>query len=85
MLDQTLGLANLLAGHPGVTIGLDVRYRRPTPLHTELEVSAWHDRVEGDTVYCAGEIRAGGRLCVEATGIFRALRSERTRAAFASR
>jgi acyl-coenzyme A thioesterase PaaI-like protein len=82
MLDQTLGLANLVAGHPGMTIGLDVRYRKPTPLHVPIEIRSRHSETDGRTVYCEGSISVDGTTTVEATGIFRALTKERGRELF---
>lgn len=84
ILDQTLGLANLLAGHPGMTIGLDVRYRRPTPLHQPLEILSRFTHTEGRSIFCSGTIRAGDEVTVEATGTFRAISPERGRQLFAA-
>lgn len=73
ILDQTLGLANLVAGTPGMTLSLDVRYRRPTPLDTPLEIMSRHDRVDGRDIHCVGTISADGQVTVEAEGVFRAV------------
>lgn len=83
ILDQTLGLANLVAGHPGMTVGLDVRYRRPTPLDTPLEILSRWSHTEGRSIYCEGSIVADGVLTVEATGIFRTITEQRGRQLFA--
>jgi acyl-coenzyme A thioesterase PaaI-like protein len=83
ILDQTLGVANVVAGHPGMTVGLDVRYRRPTPLHRPLEITSRFSRVEGRTIFCEGAIAVDGRTTVEATGVFRALTPELGRELFA--
>lgn len=71
ILDQTLSLANLVAGSPGMTKSLHVDYRAPTPLDTPLEIRSEHDRVDGRDIHCLGTISAGGRVTVEAEGIFR--------------
>src|SRR5438270_1373425 len=34
--DEMLGIANVEAGHPGMTGTLTIRYRRPTPLFVEV-------------------------------------------------
>ncbi len=71
LLDQALGIANIAAGHPGVTIRLDTRYRSRTPLGTELAVRARHVRVEGRDAHAHATLHDGDRLCVEAFGTFR--------------
>jgi acyl-CoA thioesterase FadM len=49
---------------------LTVRYRKPTPLHTELRLAARVDRVEGRKIFASGGIHAGDLLTAEAEGIF---------------
>src|SRR5437899_8819373 len=43
--DEVLGMAQSLTGNPGMTGTLTIRYRRPTPLLTELVFEAYADRV----------------------------------------
>lgn len=73
VLDQTLGLANVVAGRAGMTLALNVRYLHPTPLDTDLEIHSVHDRVEGKNIVSVGSIRADGRTTATAEGIFRAV------------
>jgi hypothetical protein len=47
-----------------------VRYRSPTPLHTELGCEARVERVEGRAIFCTGRLFVAGTLCAEAEGIF---------------
>ena len=68
--DQVLGLANLASGNVGMTGTLTVRYRKPTPLHTDLVFEGWADRVEGRKIFTVGELRAGEELTAEAEGVF---------------
>lgn len=68
--DETLGFAQSLSAHPGMTGTLTIRYRKPTPLHTELRFEAWVDRVEGRKVFARGTLHAGDLLTAEAEGIF---------------
>jgi acyl-coenzyme A thioesterase PaaI-like protein len=68
--DEVLGLAQSLGGSPGMTGTLTIRYRKPTPLHTDLRFVARLDRQDGRKIYCSGEIYAGELLCAEAEGIF---------------
>lgn len=70
LLDQIAGEAAAAGGSPGMTGGLSLRYRRPTPLG-ELSAEAWIDRVEGVKTYVHGELRdADGQATVTCEGIF---------------
>jgi acyl-coenzyme A thioesterase PaaI-like protein len=68
--DEVLGMAQARTGRPGMTGTLTIRYRRPTPLHTEVVFEARVDRVEGRKIFAAGTLHAGETLCAEAEGIF---------------
>jgi acyl-coenzyme A thioesterase PaaI-like protein len=70
LLDEVLGAANIVAEHPAMTGTLTVRYRKPTPLNTDLRVEARFVRVDGRKVYTWGGIYAGDILTAEADGIF---------------
>lgn len=83
--DEVLGFANALSGTPGMTGTLTVRYRRPTPLHTELRFEARYDRSEGRKIFTSGKLFSGDSLCAEADGIFIAVGVERFRALFEER
>ena len=80
--DEVLGFANSLAGEPGMTGTLTIRYRRPTPLHTPLRFAARLDRVEGRKVFTMGEVFASDELCAEAEGIFVRVDREKFRALY---
>ncbi len=75
--DEVLGFVQSLSGQPGFTGTLTVRYRKPTPLHTELRFDTEIERTEGRKVFTRGEVRAGERLCAEAEAIFVAADRER--------
>jgi acyl-coenzyme A thioesterase PaaI-like protein len=83
--DEVLGFANALSGTPGMTGTLTVRYRRPTPLHTELRFEARYERSEGRKIFTTGKLFAGDSLCAEAEGIFISVGVERFRALFEAR
>jgi acyl-coenzyme A thioesterase PaaI-like protein len=83
--DEVLGFANALSGTPGMTGTLTVKYRRPTPLHTELRFEAQFDRAEGRKIFTSGKLFAGETLCAEAEGLFIAVPSDRFRALFEER
>ena len=68
--DEVLGMTQSLSGNPGMTGTLTVRYRTPTPLHTDLRFEAQLDRVDGRKIFTSGQLYAGDRLCAEADGIF---------------
>src|SRR5215471_863107 len=64
--DEVLGMAQSLTGNPGMTGTLTIRYRRPTPLLTELVFEAWVDRVDGRKIFTHGTVSANGTLTAEA-------------------
>jgi acyl-coenzyme A thioesterase PaaI-like protein len=68
--DEVLGIANIAAGHPGMTARLTVHYRRPTPLFRELRLRAWVERVEGRRIMSRAEMFDGDVLTAEAAGLF---------------
>ena len=75
--DEVLGMAQSLTGNPGMTGTLSIRYRRPTPLLTELLFEAHVDRVEGRKIFTHGTLSADGQLTAEAEGLFIAVGHER--------
>lgn len=70
LLDAALASANALMGTDGMTVALDIAYRRPTPLYTPLTVRAKQIRVEGRKRFVSGEIRDSGGVTVTASGVF---------------
>jgi acyl-coenzyme A thioesterase PaaI-like protein len=71
ILDHLLGSAGGAARRPGMTATLQLRYRRPTPLHRPLVARARVEESDGRKTTISGEIaRADGRVCVEASGLF---------------
>ncbi|HVU73752.1 MAG TPA: PaaI family thioesterase [Mycobacteriales bacterium] len=82
LLDQILGHATAAAGHPAMTAGLNLRYKRPTPYGEPLRITAEFTGTEGRKILAAGRIMAAdGSVCVEATGVFLQPR-EHTRAEY---
>jgi acyl-coenzyme A thioesterase PaaI-like protein len=73
LIDHTMGQALFVAGHAAMTVSLEVRYRAPTPLDTELRVSARLARVEGRKLFVDAEIRVADAVTVQAHGVFIAL------------
>jgi acyl-coenzyme A thioesterase PaaI-like protein len=70
VLDHMLGEAAIAAGVGGMTVGLDVRFLAPTPLHVDLEVTTRVEEVEGRKVRVVGEIRHDGTTTVRASSVF---------------
>lgn len=68
--DEVLGFAQSLTGNPGMTAGLTIRYRRPTPLRVELRFDAGVDRVEGRKIFTSGRLLAGEVVTAEAEAVF---------------
>jgi acyl-coenzyme A thioesterase PaaI-like protein len=85
MFDEALGVANVANGYPGMTARLTIRYRRPTPLDTELRLEAWTTGREGRRITTAGSLWAGDRVCAQAEGLFVDLSAERTLEYFGER
>lgn len=70
LLDHTLGVANGWAGASGVTAELTIRYHHLTPLFEPLTITARQISVDGRKIRTTGEIKAGGKTCVSAEGLF---------------
>ncbi|MGH9048306.1 MAG: PaaI family thioesterase [Acidimicrobiia bacterium] len=68
--DEMLGMTNVASGHPGMTGRLSVRYRRPTPLHTEVVFESWTEQVDGRRIVTRGTLAAGDAVTAEAEGLF---------------
>ena len=68
--DHLLEKAQSLTGNTGMTGTLTVRYRKPTPILTELIFEAVVDRVEGRKVFTRGTVSANGVVTAEAEGLF---------------
>jgi hypothetical protein len=70
MFDELLGAANFVAGHPGLTGTLTVRFRKPTPLRTPLRLEARCTGSQGRKVTAWGGVYLGDLLTAEAEGVF---------------
>jgi uncharacterized protein (TIGR00369 family) len=71
VLDQVLGIATQVAGHPGMTVELTVRFRRPTPIEQVLAFEARHVETTGRRTQAWGAIYdSQGDLAAEATATF---------------
>jgi acyl-coenzyme A thioesterase PaaI-like protein len=71
ILDHLCGCAAAANGTPGMTAGLDLRYRRPTPHSVPLVAQAKTVRVDGRKTFVEGYIAGpDGLHTAEATGVF---------------
>jgi len=66
LLDEVVGFAAFVAGAPGMTVSLTVRYHRATPHSTPLEVRGRLDRIEGRKRWASGEVVAAGEVTASA-------------------
>jgi hypothetical protein len=70
IFDQFMGMAQIIGKQPGMTGTLKVRYLRPTPLNTELQLEAWLDRVEGRKTIISAEMRNGDVVTASCEALF---------------
>ena len=77
LFDELMGASNVLANKPAMTGSLTVRYRRPTPLHTPLDLMARFVRSEGRKVFTWAGIYTTGTLTAEAEGLFIVVQPQR--------
>ncbi len=75
--DEVLGMAQSLSGQMGMTGTLRVRYRRPTPLHTDLRFEGWVVKIEGRKVLTQGTVSAYGEVTAEGEALFVAVSAEK--------
>ncbi len=75
--DEVLGMAQTLTGNPGMTGTLTIRYRKPTPLLTDLLFEAKVDKVEGRKILVSSQVSAEGVMTAEAQGLFISVGQER--------
>jgi hypothetical protein len=70
LLDQMLGYANTANKIPGFTGTLTIRYVKPTPLFSDIHITAKPTGNEGRKIFAAGQLFANGELTAEAEGVF---------------
>ena len=68
--DEVLGMTQSIAGAPGMTGILTVKYRSPTPLHTDLQFVARVARIDGRKIYTEGTLFNGEVVCAEGEALF---------------
>src|SRR5262249_59945963 len=60
--DEVLGFVQSTTGQPGMTGTLTIRYRKPTPLDTDLRFEATVQRVEGRKIFAEARLYDGDTL-----------------------
>lgn len=70
IMDQFLGMAQIVGKKPGMTGTLNMRYLRPTPLNTDLDLEAEVFILEGRKTLVKGEMRAGDKVTATCEGLF---------------
>jgi hypothetical protein len=70
ILDQFLGMAQMVGRQPGMTGKLEVRYHRPSPLNVELTLEARLEKVEGRKTLVLGEMRNGEQVTATCEALF---------------
>jgi hypothetical protein len=70
ILDHFMGMAQVRAGNAGMTGGLDIRYRRPTPLNCELDLVASLTPLSERKMKVDAELSHQGQLTASASAVF---------------
>jgi hypothetical protein len=70
LFDQFMGMAQAIGGQPGMTGTLSIRYRRRTPLNTELHLHGRVTGIEGRKTFVLATLHADGELTAECEGTF---------------
>jgi len=70
IFDQFLGMAQLVGKNPGMTGTLTMRYLRPTPLNTDLDLEAEVEFLGGRKTRAFGKIMNAGVTTATCEGLF---------------
>ena len=82
VMDQVLGEAAIAAGVGGMTVGLEVSYRAPTPIGADLVVDGRVVEAGERKVRLEGSIATGGTTTVTATATFIRITAEHAQRLF---
>jgi hypothetical protein len=77
VFDEMLGAANIAAGSPGMTGTLTIRYRKPTPIRTQIRLVSRFEGRDGRKIRTTGAMYNGDELTAEADAIFIELSADR--------
>ena len=70
VVDEAMGAAVWQSGLQALLANLNLDYRLPVPLYTPLRAEAELQKLEGRKAYAIGRILVGGKVAVEATGLY---------------
>lgn len=70
ILDHLMGMTHVRTGRPGMTGGLSVKYWRPTPLNTPIQISATARELDERRTEVTAEMRDGNTITATAEAIF---------------
>lgn len=82
LIDHAMGQALFVSGHAAMTVSLEVRFRAPTPIERQLDVSARLAAVDGRKLHVTARIELDGTATVDASGVFVALTPDNVAAIF---
>jgi acyl-coenzyme A thioesterase PaaI-like protein len=75
VMDELLGVANVVNGRGAMTGTLTIRYLKPTPLFEEIRMEGRSQEQDGRKIYAEGRFWSGDDLLAEAHGTFIEVRS----------
>jgi acyl-coenzyme A thioesterase PaaI-like protein len=70
LLDETMGLLNVLHGEMAFTATLEISYQAPTPIGEPIIARAWLARRDGRKHVVEATLHAGELLVASANGLF---------------
>lgn len=77
VLDEIMSCASWISGNLAFAAHLELDYRRPVPIGTELRFEGWVDGVDGRKTRTVGRaLFADGTVATEATGLFIAMKRD---------
>lgn len=69
-VDEGMGYLLWLVMSPAVTANLEVNFRKPVPVGSELELEGQVDRIDGRKIYASMLGRVDGDIAVEAKALY---------------
>jgi acyl-coenzyme A thioesterase PaaI-like protein len=69
-VDEGMGYLLWLVMSPAVTAHLEVNFRKPVPVGSELELEGQVDRIDGRKIYASMQGRVDGEIAVEAKALY---------------
>ncbi len=70
LLDEAMGAACWMSGHPVMSAHIGIDYRKPVKLGETVQIAAWITGIDRRKVHTYGELRIGGAIVTEAKGLF---------------